>query len=69
MEWFLLAAPVPGPIEFDFAGVLSVLAGLLATVTPVFLAIRHAFGLTNARAKMPELRVIDGGRELTRHSV
>lgn len=63
MEWFVFAAPVPGPVEFSGGGG-AVFAVLLAVaLTPVVLAVRHAVGLTNATPVTPQLRVIEGGKE------
>jgi hypothetical protein len=67
MEWFVLAAPVPGPVEFSGGG--GVFAVLLAlALTPVVLAARHALGLTNATPVTPQLRVIEGGKEPRRQA-
>ena len=66
MEWFVFAAPVPGPVEFT-VGSGAALAVLLATaLTPVFLAVRSALGLANTAPEAPQLRVIEGGKELRR---
>ena len=68
MEWFVFAAPVPGPVEFT-VGSGAAFAVLLATaLAPVFLAVRSALGLANAGPEAPQLRVIEGGKELRRQA-
>jgi hypothetical protein len=67
MEWFVFAAPVPGPIEFTVGSGATFAALLSVALTPVALAIRHALGLAKA-PEAPQLRVIDGGKELGRQA-
>jgi hypothetical protein len=62
MEWLIFAAPVPGPVDFPIGGAAFAVA-LLAALTPVVLAVRHALGLGAAPAPR-QLRVIEGGKEL-----
>ena len=63
MEWFIVAAPIPGPVEFTIGGG-AVLAVLLAVVlTPIVVVARHALGLHSGAAEAPQLRVIEGGKE------
>ena len=68
MEWFVFAAPVPGPVEFTVGGraVFAVLAAV--ALTPVVLAVRHALGLAGRSPEAPQLRVIEGGKELGRQA-
>ena len=68
MEWFVFAAPVPGPVEFTVGGsaVFAVLAAVV--LTPVALAVRHALGFAERRPATSPLRVIDGGKELGRQA-
>jgi hypothetical protein len=62
MEWFVFAAPIPGPVEFTVSG-SAAFAGLVAiALTPVALAVRHALGLGAVRS--PHLRVIEGRKEV-----
>jgi hypothetical protein len=68
MEWFVFSGPVPGPVEFN-VGSGAVVAVLLATaLTPVFLAVRSALGLANVAPETPQLRVIEGGKEVRRQA-
>lgn len=68
MEWFVFAAPIPGPVEFTVGG-RAVFAVLLAVaLTPVVLTVRHALGLTNATPATPQLRVIEGAKEPRRQA-
>lgn len=68
MEWFVFAAPVPGVVEFHAAGGVSVITGLLVALTPVVLAVRQRFGLNKPESQGPQLRVIEGGKELSRRA-
>lgn len=63
MEWFVFAAPVPGPVEFTVGGSALFAVLLAIALTPVALAVRHALGLGTA-AQSPQLRVIDGGKDV-----
>ncbi|HVO27358.1 MAG TPA: hypothetical protein VMW56_27405 [Candidatus Margulisiibacteriota bacterium] len=68
MEWLILAAPVPGPVEFTVGGG-AVFATLLVTVlTPIVLAVRHALTRGTAGPELAQLRVIEGGKELKRQA-
>lgn len=67
MEWFVLAAPIPGPVEFT-VGSGVVLAALATALTPVVLALRHALGRASAAPNAPQLRVIEGGKEPRRQA-
>jgi len=62
MEWWIFAAPVPGPVDFPIGGAAFAVA-LLAALTPVVVAVRHALGRVNA-ATAPQLRVIEGRKDL-----
>ena len=63
MEWFVFAAPVPGPVEFTIGG--NILFGVLLALalTPVGLVVRHALGLGSG-INTPQLHVINGGKEV-----
>jgi hypothetical protein len=63
MEWLIFAAPVPGPVDFPIGGAAFAVA-LLAALTPVVVAVRHAFGHVNAAPTAPQLRVIEDRKEL-----
>lgn len=67
MEWFLFAAPVPGPVELDALGVVSFVAQLVALV-PLWLFAREAIGFGAAQPERPQLRVVEGGRELSQRA-
>ena len=68
MEWLILAAPVPGPVEFTIGGG-AIFATLLVTVlTPIALAVRHALTRGTAASEPPQLRIIEGGKELKRQA-
>ncbi len=68
MEWFILAAPVPGPVEFSVGSGAAFAVMLAAALAPVALAVRHALGLATAAPQTPELRVIEGGKDLGRRA-
>ena len=68
MEWFLFAAPVPGTVEFSVGSGAAFAVMLAVALTPVALAVRHALGLATAAPDAPQLRVIEGGKELRRQA-
>ena len=68
MEWFIFAAPIPGPVEFSVGSGAVLTVMLVTALTPVALAVRHAFGLATAASETPQLRVIEGRKELRRHA-
>jgi hypothetical protein len=69
MEWFVFAAPVPGPVEVGTLGWFSFLAQAVA-LAPLWLVARRAVGFrAHEPAKGSQLRVIEGGRELSPHAV
>jgi hypothetical protein len=63
MEWLIFAAPVPGPVDFPIGGAAFAVA-LLAALTPVVVAVRHALGQIDAAPTAPQLRVIEGRKDL-----
>jgi len=67
MEWFVFAAPVPGPVELGTLGWLSLMAQA-AALAPLWLVARQALGFRTAGPKRSRLRVIEGGRELSTHA-
>lgn len=62
MEWFVILEPVPNALEFGVEGGVFFWLTLIVALVPVFLAARHA--LTVRKRETPQLRVIEGGREL-----
>ena len=66
MEWFLVAAPVPLPVEFTVAGGALFAVMLATALTPLALVVRHVLGLAAMPREAPPLRVIEGGKELRR---
>ena len=68
MEWFLFAAPVPGPVEFSVGSGAVFTVILVAALTPLALAVRHALGLVTAAPDATRLRVIEGGKEVGRQA-
>ena len=68
MEWFIFAAPVPGPVEFSVGSGAAFAVALATALTPLVLAVRHALGLAMPAPDAPQLRVIEGGKELRRHA-
>jgi hypothetical protein len=68
MEWFVFAAPVPGPVEFNVGGTAAFAVMLATALTPVVLAVRRAFGRRDTTSTTPRLRVIEGGKELGRQA-
>ncbi len=63
MEWFVFAAPIPGPVEFTVGGGALFAVLLAIALTPVGLAVRHALGLGTV-GPSPQLRVIEGGKDM-----
>jgi len=63
MEWFVFAAPIPGPVDFTVGGSTAFTVLLALALTPVALVVRHTLGLGSA-AQSPRLRVIEGGKEV-----
>jgi len=68
MEWFIFAAPVPGPIEFSVCSGAAFAVGLAVALTPVALVVRHALGFATAATGARQLRVIEGGKEVGRQA-
>jgi hypothetical protein len=68
MEWFLFAAPVPGPVEFTVGNGATFAVLLAVALTPIVLAVRHALGLASVAPEAPRLRVIEGGKDLGRQA-
>ena len=67
MEWFVFAAPVAGPVELGTLGWVSFVAQVTA-LAPLWLVARRALGFGAAEPERPQLRVIEGGRELSRRA-
>lgn len=68
MEWFVFAVPVPGPLEFGTLGWFSIVAQVVV-LTPLWLVARQALGFGATAPARPQLRVIEGRRELSPHAV
>ncbi len=68
MEWFIYAAPVPASVEFSVASGTAFLTMLVVALTPVVLAVRHALSGGATLPETPQLRVIEGGKELRRRA-
>jgi hypothetical protein len=68
MEWFVLQAPVPGAVEFHIGAGTAFVAMLLAAGAPLFLAVRNALAPRASAPEVPQLRLIDGGKELSRRA-
>jgi hypothetical protein len=68
MDSFLFAAPVPGPVEFSVGSGLAFAVMVAIALAPVALAVREALGLAMAARDAPQLRAIEGGKELSRHA-
>jgi len=68
MEWFVFAAPVPGPVEFSVGGAAAFITSVAIALTPIALAVRHALGFGPAASQSPQLRVIEGGKEIRRQA-
>ena len=64
MEWFVIAGPVPGPVEFGTLAWVS-FAALGAVLAPLWLVARRALGFGATESERPQLRVIEGRRELS----
>jgi len=62
MEWFLFA-PVPESVEFAALGWLSLFAQVTVLV-PLWLVAREALGFRSPERGRPQLRVVEGRREL-----
>ncbi len=67
MEWFVSAAPVPGPVEFGTLGWFSIVAQVVV-FAPLWLVARRALGFGATRPERPQLRVMEGRRELSRRA-
>jgi hypothetical protein len=68
MEWVILAAPVPASLDFGVAGIVALVAGLVAALVPVALAARHALGHAATEPERSPLRVLTGGKEPARRA-
>jgi hypothetical protein len=64
MECFVFAATIPGPVEFGTLGWFSA-GALVIALAPLWLVARRALGFGAAEPQRPQLRVIEGGRELS----
>ena len=67
MEWFVIAAPVPGPLEFGPLGWFSFVAQVVV-LAPLWLVARRALGFGASEPERPQLRVIEGRRELSQRA-
>jgi hypothetical protein len=65
MEWLVFPAPVPGLVDLGSLGWISFVAQLTA-LAPLWLVARRALGFGATEPERPQLRVIEGGRELSR---
>jgi len=69
MDWCALIAPVPLlTVQLSAGSMATVIATLLAVVPLLMLAARQALRRVDAAAEIPQLRIIDGGRELNRRA-
>ena len=68
MEWFVLSAPVPGAVEFNVGIGTAFVSVVLAAGTPLFLALRAALTGRAATREVPQLRLVEGGKELSRRA-
>jgi hypothetical protein len=69
MEWFVSLAPVPdGAVEFSVGSGAIALAAALVALTPLWLVLRRALGWNPVEHAAPQLRVIEGGKELKRRA-
>ncbi len=75
MEWFVWLAPVPvtgipaaDALRLQAATSVVSLVALLAACVPFVLAVRERFRGSKTSAALPQLRVLEGGKELRRHA-
>jgi len=68
MEWFVLSNPVPAAAAFPMAVAGLVAVGFVAAVIPVLVAARGAWAARKVAPAVPQLRVVEGGRELSRRA-
>jgi len=65
MEWFIMAAPVPGPLSIEIGTHAAFLVALAVALAPVLIAARHTFSrMVKPSFAAPRLRVVDGGKQL-----
>src|SRR5262249_35379359 len=67
MECFIFGAAVPGPVDF-VVGSGATFAVFLAALPPVILVVRDALGLATTAPTVPQLRVVEGRKELGRRA-
>ena len=68
MEWIVLPAPVPGAVEFTIGSAPALAAMLLTAVAPALLVVLDLLRGGRQIPEVPQLRVIDGGKELGRRA-
>ena len=68
MECFIFGASVPGPVDFVVGSGATFAVFLAAALPPVILVVRHALGLATTASTVPQLRVVEGGKELGRRA-
>jgi hypothetical protein len=69
MELFVYLAPaLDRAVDLPVGSVAAVLAALVVALVPLMLVVRHAVGFGSAEAAAPQLRVIEGRKELGRRA-
>jgi hypothetical protein len=64
MEWSVVVAPIPKALEFGVGGGAVFGTALLVALAPVLLVVRQALA-ARARRETPQLRLIEGSKELS----
>ena len=67
MEWFVFAAPIPGSVEVGTLGWVSFAAQAVA-LAPLWLVARRALGFGATKPERPQVRVLEGRRQLRSHA-
>ena len=67
MDFFVVANPVLGPVEFGTLTWMSVVA-LATALVPLCLAARQVLGFGTAEQERPPLHIIEGARELSQRA-
>ena len=68
MEYFIFGTPFPGPVDFVVGSGVTFAVFLAAALPPLILGVRHALGLTTAVTSVPQLRVVEGRKDLGRRA-
>jgi hypothetical protein len=69
MEWFVLLAPLPAAaVDASATSGATLVTTLMAALTPALLALRQTLRKTAVAPDAPQLRVIEGGKELGRRA-